>query len=75
MFSFNTQLGSTASEDLDHLFLIQRLEKYDKCAILCIGSLKNTTFTLSCSLLIKWSDGDVDILGIQWGEQVFGVAG
>ena len=33
--------------------------------ILRIGSLKNTHFTLSCSLPIKWSDGDVDMLGIQ----------
>ena len=30
-----------------------------------IGSQKNSTFTLPCSLPIKWSDGDVDILGIQ----------
>ena len=33
--------------------------------ILRIGSQKNANFTLQCSLLIKWSDRDVDILGIQ----------
>ena len=38
---------------------------YDKCTILRIGSQKNAHFTLPCSLPIKWSDGDVDILGIQ----------
>jgi hypothetical protein len=26
--------------------------------------LKNTTFTLPCSLPIKWADGEVEILGI-----------
>ena len=33
--------------------------------ILRIGSQKNANFTLPCSLPIKGSDGDVDILGIQ----------
>ena len=32
-----------------------------KCTILHIGSLKNTTFTLPCSLPIKWDDGEVDL--------------
>ena len=29
-----------------------------------MGLLKNTTFTFPCSLPIKWSDSEVDILGI-----------
>ena len=52
-------------EDLDK-FSVPSVTKsiYDKCTILHFGSLKNTTFTLACSLPIKWADGEVDILGI-----------
>ena len=32
--------------------------------MLRIASLKNTVFTLPCSLPIKWADGEVDILDI-----------
>ena len=48
-------------EDLDNFSGLSGLKpNYDKCTILRIGSLKNTTFTLPCSLPIKW----LDILGI-----------
>jgi hypothetical protein len=52
-------------KDLDNFSVFSGLKpNYDKCTILRIGSLKNTTFTLSCSLHIKRADGEVDILGI-----------
>ena len=52
-------------KDLDNFSVLSGLKpNYDKCTILCIGSLQNTTFTLPCSLLIKWSDGEVEILCI-----------
>jgi hypothetical protein len=52
-------------EDLDNFYLLSRSKpNYVKCTILSIGSLKNITFTLLCSLSIKWADGEVDILGI-----------
>ena len=35
------------------------------CTILRIGLLRIANFTLPCSLPMKWSDGDVDIIGIQ----------
>ena len=51
-------------KDLDHFSVLSGLKpNNDKCTILHIGSLKNTTFTLPCSLPIKWADGEVDILG------------
>jgi hypothetical protein len=65
MFSFKSQLESLLGlvEDLDTFANFSGLKpNYDKCTILHIGSLKNT---LPCSLPIKWSDGDVDILGIK----------
>jgi hypothetical protein len=56
---------STASEDLDTFSNLSGLQpNYDRCTMLRIGSQKNTTVTLSCSLPIKWSDGEVNILGI-----------
>ena len=52
-------------EDLDTFANLSGLKtNYDKCTIFRIGSLKNTTFTLPCSLPIKGSDGDVNILDI-----------
>ena len=64
-------LGSLHSliEDLDNFSNHSGLQSnYDECTILRIGSQKNITFTLPCSLPIKWSDGDVDILSIQYPE-------
>ena len=41
-------------EDLDNVSVLSGLKpNYDKCTILLVGSLKNTTFTLPCSLPIK----------------------
>ena len=52
-------------EDIDNFSVFSGLKpNYDKCRILRIGSLKTTTFTLPCSLPIKWADGKVEILGI-----------
>ena len=52
-------------KDLDNISVLSGLKpNYDKCTILRIGSLKNTTSTLPCSLPIKWDDGEVDILCI-----------
>jgi hypothetical protein len=52
-------------QDLDNFSVLSGLKpKFDKCTILHIRSLKNTTFTLPCSLPIKWADGEVDILCI-----------
>ena len=50
-------------EALDTFAILSGLKpNYDK---LHIGSQKKSHFTLLCSLPIKWSDGDVDLLGIQ----------
>jgi hypothetical protein len=58
------------TEDPDHFPGLSGLKpNYDKCTILHIGSLKNTTFTLPCSLLMKWAGNDVDILGIHITKQ------
>jgi hypothetical protein len=47
-------------KDLDNFSGLSGLKaNYDKCTILHIG-----TFTLPCSLPIKWADGEVDKLGI-----------
>ena len=47
-------------KDLDNFSGLSGLNiHYNKCTILHIG-----TFTLPCSLPIKWADGEVDILGI-----------
>ena len=52
-------------KDLANFSVLSGLKpNYDRCTILRIGSLKNTTFTLPWSLLIKWADGELDILGI-----------
>ena len=72
-FLLNPQLESLHSliEDLDTFSNLSGLQpNYDKCTILRIGSLKNTIFTLPCSLPIKWSDGDVDILGIHIPKEI-----
>ena len=46
--------------------LIEDLDQFSSLSGLvpCYVSLKNTLFTLPCSLPIKWADGEVDILGI-----------
>jgi hypothetical protein len=52
-------------KDLDHCSNLSGVQPhYAKSTILCIGSLKNLTFTLPCSLPMKWSDDEMDIHGI-----------
>ena len=58
-------------EHLDHFSSLSGLKpNYDKCTTLRIGSLKNTMFTLPCSLPIKWVDGEVDILGTHISKNI-----
>ncbi|XP_078590159.1 uncharacterized protein LOC144870234 [Branchiostoma floridae x Branchiostoma japonicum] len=55
-------------EDLKNFSIISGLKpNFDKCTILRIGSLKNTTFSLPCDLPIKWTNGPVQLLGIMLG--------
>jgi hypothetical protein len=58
-------------KDLDNFSVLSGLKpNYDKCTQLRIGSLKKTTFTLPCSLPIKWADGEVDILGYSYHKYI-----
>ena len=59
------------TKDLDDFSSISGLKpNYDKCTILRLGSLKNTDLSLSCKLPIKWTDGPVNVLGIQIPENM-----
>jgi hypothetical protein len=58
-FLLNPQLESLHSQII---FLTSLDYNQIMCTILRIGSQK--TFTLPCSLPIKWPDGDVNILGV-----------
>jgi hypothetical protein len=65
-FSLYPQSGSLHSllEDHGHFSSLSGLNhNYDKCTVLHIASLKNTVFTLPCSLPIQFEDGEVDIPG------------
>lgn len=43
---------------------------YEKCKVLRIGSLKRTHFKIQTNLPIDWTDGPVNILGIQIPESL-----
>lgn len=59
------QSGSLPGLIEDHFSSLSGLQSnYNKCTILRIGSIKDTTLTLTCSLAIQWADGKVYILGI-----------
>ena len=53
------------TDDLNEFSKVSGLRpNYDKCTVLKIGALKGTPFSIQCDLPIKWSDGPVNILGV-----------